>query len=197
VRLQLLPAVVGLLVPHNDGELGRFLVLGSLLDIIGILVDPGPVSVVVRGALVDILGLAHRPHHHLGLVLLLGVLCLIVAVLLVIVLLVGCVFLVLLVVFLVVTLVVALLAFLFLVLLILRLLLLLIFGLCFGVGFEGGSGCAGPAVRELPRLGGAPRFLGAGAERRPATRHCRKLQLTMGNRDGAGKKVAPQNLWKG
>jgi hypothetical protein len=165
------------LVPHNDGELGRFLVLGSLLDIIGVLVDPGPVPVVVRGALVDVLGLAHGPHRHLGLVLLLGVLCLIVAVLLVIVLLVivllvtvllvGCVFLVLLVV--------ALLAVLFLVLLVLRLLLLRGFGLCFGVVFESGSGCAGPAVRELPRLGGAPRFLGAGAERGPATGHCRKL----------------------
>jgi hypothetical protein len=159
------------LVPHNDGELGRFLVLGSLLDIIGVLVDPGPVPVVVRGALVDVLGLAHGPHRHLGLVLLLGVLCLIVAVLLVIVLLVivllvtvllvGCVFLVLLVV--------ALLAVLFLVLLVLRLLLLRGFGLCFGVVFESGSGCAGPAVRELPRLGGA------GAERGPATGHCRKL----------------------
>jgi hypothetical protein len=146
VGLELLAAVVALLVAHDDGELGRLLVLGRLLDIIGVLVDPGPVPVVVRSTLVDVLGLAHRPHHDLGFVLVVAVLGLVVALLLLVCLAV-------------VLLVIALLA----VLLVVLGLLLLFLLLGLGVGVE--SGGAGPALRQLPRLCGAPRFLvGAGAE---------------------------------
>jgi hypothetical protein len=162
VGLELLPAVVALLVAHDDGVGGRLLVLGRLLDVIGILVDPGPVPVVVGRALVDVLGLADGPHGDLGLLLLLAVLA-VVAILLVLVL-------VLLLAVLLVVIGVLLLGVRFLVLLVLlrlgRLRRL-------GVGLGGVEGGTGPAVRELPRLGGAPRvLLGAGAEGRPAARHC-------------------------
>jgi hypothetical protein len=140
VGLELLAAVIALLVAHDDGELGRLLVLGGLLDIVRVLVDPGPVAVVVGRALVDVLGLADGPDDDLGLVLLLG------AVLAV--LLFFFVFFLLFV--------------LFVFLLLLLLLLVAVVGLGLGVGVEGGSR---GALRQLPRLGGAARFLlGAGAQ---------------------------------